>query len=123
MISWVFSNEEYTEQYHSIFSDFLTKYFESGYFEEMTEQVEAMISPYVEKDPTKFCTYEEFKTGIATLKEFCLLRAESIRGQLEGTIGSTLDTQENDTLIDAGVLQINDMGSMGNMGNMGNMGE
>ena len=65
-------------------------------------------------------TYEEFKTGIATLKEFCLLRAENIRGQLEGTIGSTLDTQENDTLIDAGDLQINDMGSMGNMGNMGN---
>ena len=120
MISWIFSDEEYTEQYHSIFSDFLTKYFESGYFEEMIEEVEAMISPYVEKDPTKFCTYEEFKTGIATLKEFCLLRAESIRGQLEGTIGSTLDTQENDTLIDAGDLQINDMGSMANMGNMRN---
>ena len=68
---------------------------------------------YVEKDPTKFCTYNEFKTGIYTLKEFCLLRAESISGQLDGTIGSTSDTQESDTLIDAGEMQINDMGSMG----------
>ena len=68
----------------------------------------------MEKDPTKFCTYEEFEKGVATLKEFCLLRAESISGQLDGTIGATSDTQESDTLIDAGALQINDMGSMGN---------
>lgn len=45
-----------------------------------------MISPYLEKDPTKFCTYEEFKEGITTLKEFCTLRAESIHGQLDGSI-------------------------------------
>ena len=80
----------------------------------MIDNVTAMISPYVEKDPTKFCTYEEFEKGIATLKQFCLLRAESVSGQLDGTIGSTSDTQQNDTLIDAEDLQINDMGSMSN---------
>ncbi len=114
MIAWIFNNEEYTELYHKYFSEFITSYFDSGYFAEMINSVNAMISPYVEKDPTKFCTYEEFEKGIATLKEFCLLRAESISGQLEGTIGSTSATQENETLIDAGDLQINDMGSMGN---------
>lgn len=114
MIAWIFENEEYTELYHQYFSEFMTKYFDSGYFEEMIENVSAMIAPYVEKDPTKFCTYEEYETGIVTLKEFCLLRAESIRGQLDGTIGSTSDTQQSDTLIDAGDLQINDMGSMDN---------
>lgn len=67
---------------------------------------------YVEKDPTKFCTYEEFQTGISTLKEFCLLRAESVSGQLNGVIGSTADTQESDTLIDAGDIKISDMGAM-----------
>lgn len=114
MIAWIFNNEEYTELYHKYFSEFITSYFDSGYFAEMIDNVNAMISPYVEKDPTKFCTYEEFEKGIATLKEFCLLRAESISGQLEGTIGATSDTQKSETLIDAGDLQINDMGSMGN---------
>jgi hypothetical protein len=81
-----------------------------------------MIAPYVEKDPTKFCTYEEFEDGVATLREFCLLRAESISGQLDGTIPSTSDGQSADssTLIDASSVTISDMGSMQNGG--GGMG-
>lgn len=122
MIAWIFENEEYTELYHQYFSEFLSEYFDSGYFEEMMDSVSAMIAPYVEKDPTKFCTYEEFETGVSTLKEFCLLRAESISGQLNGTIGATSDTQESSTLIDAGDLQISDMGSMNNTMGGGMMG-
>ncbi len=113
MLAWIFASEEYTKLYHQYFAEFIATCFNSGCFSEMIDNVNAMISPYVEKDPTKFCTYDEFKTGISTLKEFCLLRAESISGQLDGTIGSTSDTQESDTLIDAGDMQINDMGSMG----------
>lgn len=112
MIAWIFANEEYTQLYHQYFAQFISEYFGSGYFEEMLDGVVEMISPYVEKDPTKFCTYEEFETGASTLREFCLLRAESITGQLDGTIGSTSEAQTSDTLIDAGSLQISDMGSM-----------
>ena len=113
MIAWIFGNEEYTNRYHEIFSEFMTSYFESGYFAEMMDSVTALLAPYVEKDPTKFCTYEEFLTGISTLKQFCLLRAESVRGQLNGTIGATTETQYSGTLIDAGTININAMGSMG----------
>ncbi len=122
MIDWIFSNEEYTELYHKYFNEFIEDYFNNGYFEEMIDSVKSMISPYVEKDPTKFCTYEEFETGVSTLKEFCLLRAESVKGQLAGTIGSTSDTQKSETLIDAGALDTSTMGSMGGgMGGFGNM--
>ncbi len=114
MIAWIFNNEEYTELYHKYFSEFISEYFDSGYFEEMIDKVTSLIAPYVEKDPTKFCTYEEFEAGAATLKEFCLLRAKSISGQLDGTIGSTTETQKSDTLIDAGNIQISAMGSMRN---------
>lgn len=117
MLAWIFSNEEYTALYHKYFSEFIEDYFESGYFEKTIEETVSLISPYIEKDPTKFCTYEEFETGSRTLKEFCLLRAKSIRGQLDGTIGSTSDTQTADTLIDAGDLKISDMGSMNNSAN------
>lgn len=112
MLAWIFSNDEYTELYHKYFSEFITSYFDSGYFTKMIDSVEKMISPYVEKDSTKFCTYEEFENGVATLRELCLLRAESISGQLDGTIGSTSDTQNSESLIDADDLQISAMGSM-----------
>ncbi len=123
MIAWIFANEEYTAQYHQYFGELLTNYFDSGKFSELMDGTKALISPYVEKDPTKFCTYEEFTAGIDTLKEFCLLRAQSIQGQLDGAIGATSETQSQDTLVDAGDIVISDMGSMGNrMGSGTNMG-
>lgn len=112
MLAWIFQNEEYTELYHQYFAELISTVFDSGDFAQEFDSVVQMISPYVESDPTKFCTYEEFKTGAETLREFCLLRAQSISGQLDGSIGSTSDTQEQSTLIDAGSLQISDMGTM-----------
>ncbi len=114
MIAWIFASEEYTELYHRYFSEFISEWFDNGNFENIIDSVSAMIAPYDEKDPTKFCTYEEFVTGVSTLREFCLLRTESIEGQLNSTIGSTSETQKNETLIDAGDLQISDMGTMQN---------
>ena len=116
MLAWIFGNEEYTELYHEYFAEFIETYFDSGYFSEMIDTVKEMIAPFVESDETKFCTYEEFQTGVDTLKEFCLFRAESVSGQLAGTIASTSDgqTQNSSSLIDASALNISDMGSMGN---------
>ena len=113
MIAWIFHDQEYTELYHTIFAEFINGCFESGYFENMLDTVKEMIAPYVEKDPTKFCTYEEFEKGVEALKEFCLLRSESVRKQLNGEIGLTSDTQDSSTFVNADNLQISDMGSMG----------
>lgn len=124
MLAWIFNNEEYTELYHQYFEEFITEIFDSGVFSEMMDTVKELISPYVEEDPTKFCTYDEFIIGFDTLKEFCLLRAESISYQLDGTIGSTTEAQQNqENFVDAGDISISDMGSMNNfMGGMGNTG-
>ena len=117
MLAWIFSNDEYTDLYHQYFGDFIAQCFDSGYFTDMFDTVSAMFAPYVESDPTKFCTYEEFENGVSTLKEFCLLRAESVSGQLDGTIPSTSEGQAQDSsaLVDASALSVSDMGSMGNM--------
>jgi spore coat protein CotH len=113
MLAWIFADEEYTEQYHRYFSEFINTCLDSASFSEWIDGVKSLIAPYVESDPTKFCTYEEFETGIDTLKEFCLLRAQSIRGQLEGSIASTSEGQsEEENLIDAGGLSVSAMGSM-----------
>ncbi len=115
MIAWIFADEEYTALYHTALSEFIAEYFESGYFEEEFERVNSMIAPYVEKDPTKFCTYDEFTEGSKALEQFCLLRAESVRGQLDGNIPSTSEGQSADSsaLIDGSSVKLNLMGSMG----------
>lgn len=116
MLAWIFESEEYTQLYHQYFADFISSYFDSGYFTQMMAQTKQLIATYVEKDPTKFCTYEEFETGVETLEQFCLLRAESVQGQLDGTIPSTSDGQAEDSsaLVDASELSISDMGTMNN---------
>lgn len=115
MLAWIFADEEYTESYHQYFAEFIDDYFYSGYFEEMITQVQELIAPYVDKDPTKFCSYEEFEKGAATLKDFCLLRAESVRGQLAGEIPATAQEQakNQESLVDASGISLSDMGSMG----------
>lgn len=104
MLAWIFESEEYTELYHAAFAEFIESVFTSGEFERLFDETVELISPYVERDPTKFCTYEEFELGAETLREFCLLRAESIGYQLAG----------EDVTVDASGLDISAMGSMNN---------
>ena len=118
MLAWIFSSEEYTQLYHQYFSQFLAEWFDSGSFSQTLQQVVDLITPYVEKDPTKFCTTEEFQAGVEALEDFCLLRAQSVQGQLEGTIPSTDEGQSEDssTLVDASSVDISAMGTMENGG-------
>lgn len=125
MADWISSSEEYTELYHQYFSEFLN----TTDFAAIIDTTAEMIAPYVEKDTTAFYSYDAFQTGVATLREFCLLRAESVQGQLDGIIPSTDEGQASDssTLIDASALDLSAMGAM-NMGGMrfgmgGNRGE
>ena len=83
----------YFAQYHAYFDQLLTEYFESGRYEAVIRQTQALIAPYVEADPTAFCTYEEHLLAVDTLLEVCRLRSESIRGQMEGDYSITLAQQ------------------------------
>lgn len=116
MLAWIFENEEYTEMYHEYMRQFIEQVFTSGEFEKLIDGTYELIAPYVEKDPTKFCTYEEFQNGVQTLRQFCLIRAQSVSGQLDGSIPSTEEGQQNDrtALVDASSLRISDMGGMDN---------
>ena len=104
MMDWILQNSTYTQLYHAYFADFLDSVDISG----MISQAAGLIVPYVEQDPTKFCTYEEHQTGVAALQTFCDPRIQSVRAQLSG----------NDTPVDTGTLDLTDLGTM-NMGGMG----
>lgn len=120
MVAWIFDSEEYTNQYHELFSEFLS----GTDIDAMITETAAMIDEYVRKDPTKFCTYEEYQKGVEAIREFCRLRTESVKGQLDGTIPSTSDGQKADSsaLIDTSSLNISDMGTMGGNGGFGGFG-
>lgn len=109
--------DEYFSRYHVYFDEFIKNYFESGYFEKKTAETIRMIDPYVKKDPTAFCSYEDFHTGAETFIDFCLLRSESVRGQLNGTIPSTIAEQEAEPAakIDAPEVWIPDMGELADL--------
>ncbi len=112
-------NRQYYAQYHAYFDEFITDYFESGHFETLVADTREMIAPYVEKDPTAFCSYEDFLLGVDTIQNFCLLRAKSVRGQLDGTIPSTIrgQTEDQSKFIDASSVWLPDMGEIEDLKN------
>lgn len=82
-----------------------------------------MLLPYVEKDPSAFYTADEFKTAYTTLKQFCHLRAESIRKQRSGTLSTKTDEQNAADKVDASSVTVSDMGTHEGGKNMpGDMG-
>ena len=124
MVDWIFSDESYTKLYHEYYNAFVAQFFDSGWLEALITDTATLIAPYVKKDPTKFCTYEQFLVGADTIKEYCRLRAESVRGQLDGSIPSTSAGQSanSEALVDTTGLNLSDMGTM-SMGGKRNFGE
>ena len=123
MFSWITSTDEYKEMYHEYYQNFMDQIYSGGYLTELIDTTYEMIREYVEKDPTRFFTVEEFENGIQTLREFVTLRCESIKGQLDGTIPSTDSGQKADSsnLINASAITLSDLGSMG--GGLGGPGK
>ena len=110
MQAWIFSDEAYSNRYYDLYAQLL----EQVNVQSIINNAYGLIAPYVEKDPTAFCTYEEFEAGVQTLKEFCRLRAESVRLQLAGST----------EIVDTGELNLSNMGTMGGgRGGFGNFGD
>ncbi len=106
---------EYLELYHGYLNEIVDGYFESGIFEEKIGRISGMISPYVERDPSAFYDFPSFQNAVEELRNLGLLRAQSVKGQLEGSIPSTSAGQAADlsALIDASSISLSALGSMG----------
>ena len=83
MWKWIPENGPYRDAYHQALDELISGYFESGKFSKESDELFTMLFPYVEKDPTAFCTPAEFTLAFQTMQSFCMLRAESIRHQLD----------------------------------------
>ena len=104
--AWI-DDDVYRQEYHDCFSDFLSAYFDSGKYIGECARVRELIRPYIENGMT-FYTVEDFDIAGDNLDKYSLLRSMSIKGQLDGTIPTTLEGQEEnpDSLIDIGDLDL-----------------
>ena len=105
-------NEEYLAQYHGYLRQLAEEYVQGGRLQEVSERLDAQTDELIETDPTAFYTAAEYEEAKKTLWTVLQLRAESVLGQLDGTIPSTDDGQQNaqDTLIDGSAIDLSVMG-------------
>jgi hypothetical protein len=120
LINKLLEVDEYLDRYHDYLRQIVGGYFESGLFENTIMALDAKINQYVMNDTTAFSTYEQYEAALPVFIEFGHLRAESIRGQLDGTIPSTSSGQNADSssLVDASGVNLSTLGSMMGGGGM-----
>ena len=119
LINMLLEVPEYKEKYHEYLQQIVDGYFESGIFAQTVMALDAKINSYVKEDSTSFTTYEAYEASIPVLIDLGTLRAQSIAGQLDGSIPSTSDGQnsDKDALIDASHINLSALGSMMGGGN------
>ena len=105
-------NEEYREQYHAYLQKLVDEYVNGGKLDETYNRIHSQIDSLVETDPTAFYTYEEYQNAADILYNMIKLRAESIDGQIKGTIPSTDEDQRKDysLLVDGTSIDLSAMG-------------
>ena len=114
LIAWIFNDDNALTAYHQAYDRFISENIENGWLSQEISRMQAMITPYLEKDVSAFYDMAAFEKAVDTLQTFCQKRGKSIRGQLNGTIPSTSQAQRENSaaLVDASELSTADMGSM-----------
>lgn len=85
MFDWITADEGYKARYYACLGEVMDAMDYNGLVDETAE----LIRPWVERDPTKFVSMEEFDAGCAMLKEYMQRRMMSVRYQLSGEIPAT----------------------------------
>ena len=113
-------NEEYLAKYHEYLRQLAEEYVLGGRFDEVYNRIVSQIDELVKTDPTALYKYDEYTTAKDILYRVFKLRAESIKGQLDGTIPSTDAGQRTDksNFVDASDIDTKAMGTF-NMGGFG----
>lgn len=110
----ILENEEYLAKYHEYLRILCDEYVGGGVFQQTYDRIRSQIDELVSTDPNAFYTYDEYDAAAEMLVQVVQLRAESVSGQLDGTIPSTDSAQtSSDELIDTSGIDISIMGGMG----------
>lgn len=89
LLNALLSNETYKAQYEEYLKKIATTILTEEKVEKITTELAGILTAYVEADPSKFYTTEEFLAGVSgenSLPEFAKQRSESILKQLTGEL-------------------------------------
>lgn len=89
LLNALLSNEEYRAKYEGYLEEVATNYLTEEYIQRITKKLAVLLTTYVEADPTKFSTTEQFLEAIEgenSLPEFAKQRSASILKQLSGEL-------------------------------------
>ncbi|MDE6319656.1 MAG: CotH kinase family protein, partial [Lachnospiraceae bacterium] len=114
-------NETYLSRYHEYLRQLAQEYVLNGRFQVVYQSIRSRIDRLVQTDPTALYSYEEYEAGAEMLYRTVLLRAESVWGQINGTIPATDEGQRADAsnLVDGSNIDISVMGVMDRGGEAG----
>ncbi|KPN94411.1 CotH kinase family protein [Lysinibacillus sp. ZYM-1] len=96
------TNKEYRAQYESYLEELATTYLTEDYVQSITKKLAVLLTTYVEADPTKFSTTEQFLEAVEgdnSLPEFAKQRSESILKQLSGELVVEASTTSQDNMM------------------------
>ena len=93
MLRVLLENEEGIRLYHKYLDELVTIWIDSGNMATEIQRLAAMIQPWVEKESISIYSFAEHLQAVESIRKFTSYRGESIRGQLDGTIPTTWDTQ------------------------------
>ncbi|MGM0890465.1 MAG: CotH kinase family protein [Bacillota bacterium] len=89
LLNALLKNKEYLATYEKYLKELSTQYFTEENVSKITKEVSATILTYVEADPSKFGTTEQFLEGVSgekSLAAFAGARSDSILKQLSGEL-------------------------------------
>lgn len=89
LLKALLSNDEYRDKYEGYLEELATTYLTEEYVQSITKKLAVLLTTYVEADPTKFSTTEQFLEAVEgenSLPEFSKQRSESILKQLSGEL-------------------------------------
>lgn len=115
----ILEDSEACALYHTYLRKLAEEYVGGGQFavtyQLMRNLLDGRVGSDTETDPTAFYTAAEYEAGVTLLKTLVERRAESILGQLDGTIPSTSTGQQADSsaLIDAADIDLSVLGTQG----------
>ncbi len=98
LLNALLANEEYRAKYESYLEKLATTYLTEDYIQSITKNLAVLLTTYVEADPTKFSTTEQFLAAVEgdnSLPEFAKQRSDSILKQLSGELVVEASTTAN----------------------------
>ncbi|MDR1692366.1 MAG: CotH kinase family protein, partial [Oscillospiraceae bacterium] len=112
LLSKLLEVPEYSEKYHQYLQEITDGYFGGGEFARTVAEVDGKIARFVEEDG--YVTPEAYRAAVAEFIELGTLRAESVAGQLAGSVPSTSAGQSENpsALTDASGIDLTALGSM-----------